>query len=171
MSVDYFLKIDGIDGESQDKTHGKEIELMGFNWSEAQSGTFAAAGGGGAGRVKMNDFVFTQRTNKATPKLLLACATGQHIKSVVLTCRKAGGGQQDFFKATMSDVLVSGFNIAAGDLDTDDDHAQKAGDEIPLETVSLNFAKIEVEYHPQKSDGSLDGPVKAGYDLKQNAAV
>ena len=37
--------------------------------------------------------------------------------------------------------------------------------------MSLNFAKIEIEYRPQKADGSLDNPVKAGYDLKQNTAV
>src|SRR5712691_1971915 len=99
-AVDYFLKIDGIEGESQDSKHKGEIDLESFSWGETQSGTHAAGGGGGAGKVSMQDFHFVMRVNKASPKLLQACAGGQHIPKAILTCRKAGKDQQEFLKIT-----------------------------------------------------------------------
>jgi type VI secretion system secreted protein Hcp len=45
------------------------------------------------------------------------------------------------------------------------------GDEIPMDQISLNYAKIEYQYHEQAADGTLGGPIKAGYDLKQMKAL
>lgn len=160
MSVDYFLKIEGIEGESQDAKHKGEISLESFSWGASQSGTMAYGGGGGAGKVQMQDFNFVMNVNKASPKLFLACATGDHIKKAVLTCRKAGKDQQEYMKFTFSDVLVSSYQTSGS-----------AGDVIPLEQISLNYAKMEMEYKEQKPDGTLGGSIKAGYDLKQNKAV
>jgi len=160
-AVDYFLKIDGIDGESMDGKHKGEIELESFSWGESQSGSFAAGGGGGAGKVQMQDFHFVMRVNKASPKLLLACASGEHIKKAVLTCRKAGKEQQEFLKVTMSDLLVSSYQTGGSN----------SSNVLPLEQISLNFSKIEQEYKPQGADGSLQAAVKAGWDVKQNQKV
>jgi type VI secretion system secreted protein Hcp len=170
MAVDYFLKIDGIEGESSDEKHAKEIEVASFTWNEAQSGTFAEGSGGGSGKVRMGNFIYTQRTSKASPKLMLACAKGDHIKSAVLTCRKAGGGQQEFYKITLSDVMVASYETASSNGEEQDPNLGYH-DGVPMDRVELNFAKIECEYRPQKEDGSLDNPVKAGYNLKTNTAV
>src|SRR5262245_42206113 len=89
-AVDYFLKLDGVPGESQDATHKDEIQVSSFSFGETQSGTMAFGGGGGAGKVQMQDFHFMMNVNKASPKLFLACTTGTHIKNAVLTARKAG---------------------------------------------------------------------------------
>lgn len=161
MAVDYFLKIDGIDGESADSKHKSEIDLESWSWGEAQQGTGSFGGGGGAGKVSMQDFHFVMKVNKASPKLLLACASGQHIKTGVLTCRKAGKDQQEYLKITMSDLLVASFQTGGSAAATD----------IPLDQISLNFSKIEYEYKAQKADGTLDGAIKAGWDVKANKAV
>ncbi len=173
MSVDYFLKIDTIEGESEDHAHKAEIELASFSWEENQSGSFAAGGGGGAGKVRMNNLEFTSRVGKASPKLLLACATGQHIPSAKLTCRKAGGGQQEFYSITLTDVLVSSYKIASMDTSGHVGNGDHEGyDEgSPVDCVGLNFAKIQSEYRPQKEDGSLDNPIKVGYSLKENKSI
>jgi type VI secretion system secreted protein Hcp len=171
MSVDYFLKIEGIEGEAMDDVHKNEIMLTSFDWEEVQSGTFAQGAGGGSGKVKMGDFNFTMRTNKSSPKLMLACAKGDHIKEATLTCRKAGGGQQEFFKLTMKDILVSKFQHTSHSEGTEPNDNAGYDEGVPRDHVSFNFAKIESEYRPQKEDGSLDNPVKAGYDLKANKAV
>ena len=153
-AVDYFLKIDGIQGESRDDRHKDEIDIESFSWGETQSGTFAVGGGGGAGKVSMQDFHFTMPVNKASPALFLACAQGDHIKNAILTCRKAGKDQQEFLKITMSDVLVSSFQIGG------------AGGVVPTDQISLNFAKIEVEYQEQDATGKLVGSIKKWFDLK-----
>jgi len=159
--ADYFLKIDGIDGESQDAKHKNEIEIMSWSWGANQSGSFAAGGGGGAGKVSMQDFAFQKHVDKASPKLMLACAGGDHIKQATLTCRKAGKDQQEYLVVKFSDILVSSFQTGG--------HGE--GDVRPLDSISLNFAKIEFDYKEQKADGSLGGSVKTGWDLKANKKV
>jgi len=158
MAVDMFLKVEGIDGESQDSSHKNEIEIESYSFGGTQTGTFAHGGGGGAGKVSMHDFSFVLRHSKASPKLMEAMASGQHIKSATLTCRKAGKTPQDFMKVTMSDVLVSSYHSG---------HSSSAG-EIPVDQASLNFAKIEHEYKEQKADGTVGGAVKGSWDLKKN---
>jgi type VI secretion system secreted protein Hcp len=160
-AVDYFLKIEGIDGESQDHKHKGEIQIESFSWGEAQTGSHTHGGGGGAGKVAMQDFHFVMTVNKASPKLMLACATGEHIKKAVLTCRKAGKEQQEFLKIELDDLLVSSYQTGGSG------HS----DIVPTDQVALNYAKIHFEYKEQKQDGTLGPPVKAAYDLKANKAI
>jgi type VI secretion system secreted protein Hcp len=160
VAVDYFLKIDGVPGESPDAKHKGEIQLESFSWGEASPGGAASGGGGGAGKVQMHDLVFTMAVSKASPKLMLACATGKHHKEAVLTVRKAGKTQQEFLVFKFKDVVVTSYQIGGSEL----------GD-APMDQASLGFSTIQMEYKPQKADGSLDAPVKAGWDLKQNKAI
>lgn len=155
--VDYFLKIDGIEGESQDSKHKGEIEIESWSFGEVQTGTASHGGGMGAGKVQMQDFNFVMKVNKASPKLFLACARGDHIKSAVLTCRKAGKDQQEYLKVTFSDILVSSFQTSGA----------ASSDMLPMDQISLNFSKIEFEYREQKPDGTLGGAIKSWYDLKK----
>ena len=155
-AVDYFLKIDGIDGESQQDKHKNEIELDSWSFGETNAGTMARSMGGGAGKVSMQDFHFVMHVNKASPKLFLACATGEHIKTAKLVCRKAGKTQQEFLKVTFSDLLVSSYQTGGSG----------QSDVLPVDQIALNFAKIEFEYAEQKIDGSLGPSVKTNYNLK-----
>jgi type VI secretion system secreted protein Hcp len=155
--VDYFLKIDGIPGESQDSKHKDEIQVDSWGLSGRQSGTGSHGGGSGAGKVQMNDVSFTEKVSKASPKLLLACATGEHIKKAVFTCRKAGGKQEDFLTVTFTDVLVSSY--------------QTGGSSLTTESISLNFATVQMEYKEQKADGKVGAAVRAGFDLKKLVAI
>jgi type VI secretion system secreted protein Hcp len=159
-SVDYFLKIDGIDGESLDKVHTKEIDVLSWSWSESNSGSSAYGGGGGAGKVSMSDFSFTMHTCKASPKLFLACANGQAIDSAILTCRKAGKTQQEYLKITFSDLLISSYSVGGS-----------SGEVVPVESISFNFSKIIHSYAAQKADGTLEAPLPLTYDLKQNVGT
>jgi type VI secretion system secreted protein Hcp len=160
-AVDYFLKLDGIDGESADSKHKGEIDIQSFSWGATQSGTFAGGGGGGAGKVAMQDFHFVMQVNKASPKLMLACANGEHIPKAVMICRKAGKEQQEYMKWTFTDVLVSSYQTGGSG----------QSDIVPMDQISLNYSKVEFEYKEQKADGTLGGTVKAGWDLKQNKAA
>lgn len=155
-AVDYFLKLDGIEGETHQKGHQNEIEVLSFSWGATQTGTFSGNSGGGAGKVQMQDFHFVMSYNKASPKLMLACANGKHIPKGLLTCRKAGEGQQEFLKVHFNDLLVSSYQSGGS----------SSGDTVPTDQISLNFSKIEIEYAEQGADGKLKAPVKAGYDLK-----
>ncbi len=158
--TDYFLKIDGIDGESTDGKHSKEIDVLSWSWGETNQGTSGRGGGGGAGKVSMQDFNFVMMYNKASPNLMLACATGKHIPSALLTCRRAGTEQQEYLTVKFTDLLISSYQTGGS-----------GGDVIPTDQISFNYAKVEFEYKPQKKDGTLDAAVKAGYDVTKNEKV
>ncbi|HTE22405.1 MAG TPA: type VI secretion system tube protein Hcp [Candidatus Limnocylindria bacterium] len=153
---DYFLKLDGIEGESTDDKHKGEIEIHSFSWGVSQQGTGGQGGGGGTGKANAQDFHFTSNTSKASPKLFTTSASGKHIKEAILTVRKAGKGQQEYYKITMEDVLISSYQNGG------------SNGTAPTDQVSVNFAKLKVEYLQQKPDGSLGDPVIGAWDFKQN---
>ena len=159
-AVDYFIKFDGIKGESTDAQRKDMIEVESWSWGESRPVGAQAGGGAGAGKVSMQDFHFVMRLNRASPALMKACATGQHIKMATLSGRKAGKDQQDYLTFKFHDVLISSFMTGGSE------HA----DVVPTDQVSLNFAKIEVEYKQQKPDGSLVPGDKFGFDLKAQKA-
>jgi type VI secretion system secreted protein Hcp len=160
---DIFLKFEsgGIKGESQDSKHKEEIEIDSFSFGCSQSGTFAVGSGGGAGKVSFQDAHFVSRASQAGPKIMLACATGEHLSKAIVTFRKAGKEQQEYLVLTFTDVLVSSYQLGGA-----------SGDGVlPTESYSLNYAKVEAQYKPQQASGSLGGVVKGGYDLKANKPV
>ncbi|MCX5689834.1 MAG: type VI secretion system tube protein Hcp [Planctomycetota bacterium] len=160
-AFDAFLKIDGIKGEAPDEKHKDEIELVSFSWGATNAGAHSAGGGGGAGKVSMQDFHFTMKVNKASPNLMQHCCTGKHIPSAFLTVRKAGGTQLEFVKVKFSDLIISSFQTGG---------SAAGSDVLPTDQISFNFTKIEYDYCAQKKDGSLDAAVKGSYDIKLQKA-
>jgi type VI secretion system secreted protein Hcp len=157
--VDYFLKIDGIEGESQNAMHKGEIDLESWSWGETHAHPAGVGAGAGAGKVTMSDFNFTTKLSKASPKLFLKCAEGSHIKAAWLMAHRGAGKAADYFlKWTFSDLLISSYQTGAAE-------------DVPVDQVSFNFAKIEVEYKPQKPDGSFAAGFKAGWDAKTNKKI
>ena len=157
MATDIFAKIGTILGESTDVKHKNEIDVLSWAWGVTQSGTMAHGGGGGAGKASFNDFTFTHRVDKATPQLLKACATGTHIPDATITVRKAGKGQQEYLIIKMSDVLITGVAMSVA-----------ADGPTSAENVTLQFAKVDLEYKPQKADGSLETGIHFKFDIKAN---
>ncbi len=177
MAFDAFLKLDGIKGESTDRQHKDEIDLISFSWGETNAGRAISGGGAAAaGRVTFQDFHFTHRVDKATPLLFFACASGQHIATATLTCRRPSAQGTtaaapdaavpapkpgEFLIYQMSNVLVSSFADAGVSADED----------RPVETVSLNFTQIQIEYTPQNVDGVNGTPITRGWDVRTNKKV
>jgi type VI secretion system secreted protein Hcp len=146
MAFDAFLKIDTIDGDSQDKSHPKEIQIDSFSFGVTQfTSVGSATGGAGAGKASLQDIHFSSPMNVASPKLFQACVSGQHFQKVVLSCRKAGGEQtsSDFLKITLTDVLISGY--ATGSNELDNGFSARPGDsDVPTDQFSINFHKISM---------------------------
>lgn len=156
MAFDVFLKVDGVDGESADAKHKGTIDVLSFGFGVVQS---APAGGGraGAGKASFQDLHVVFRTEKASPRLFVGCAAGEHFKNAVLTARRAGKGQVEFLKLTLSDVVVTSYRAAGA-----------AAEDGPHDEVTLGYAKIEIEYRPVTAKGAPGSPVKGGWDLKAN---
>lgn len=156
MASDIFAKIGNIPGESFDARHKDEIEVISFTWGVTNA---ASAGSGGAqttGKPLIRELLFVHAIDKATPKLLQACATGTRLPDATITHRRAGGQQQEFLFVRMSDVKVT--SVMQGG----------SSDQPAAETVTLAFAKVDLEYRSQKTDGSLDAGGHFTYDLTIN---
>ena len=137
-AVDYFLKIDGVDGESTDDKHKGEIDIESFSWGVTQTAPRSFGGGGGTGKAQFHDFTFTKAVSKASPVLFQACASGQHIKQAVFIGEAAGstdrGGNQ-FLKYTFSDILVSSFK-------------EGGSADLVIDAAALTYASVKTEATP-----------------------
>ena len=108
MASDIFAKIGDIKGESADAKHKDEIEVLSFSWGVTNGATIGAGGGAGAGKATFQDLSIVHTIDKASPLLLKACATGEHLKEATITHRKAGKGQQEYLVVKMNDVIITG---------------------------------------------------------------
>lgn len=158
MSIDAFLKVTGVDGESKAKGHEKWIQLQSYSFGGSNIGSAALGGGMGTGKADLQDFHFTTSMDKSVPDLMAKCLTGEHIPKAELHQVKSGGTNLTFFKVTMEEVLISSVQFAG------------SGD-IPNCSVSFNFTKIKTEYTAQNAQGGSDGTSTQGYDIKQNVKV
>ena len=158
MASDIFAKIGDIKGESLDDKHKDEIEVLSWSWgvTNARPAGAGSGGGGGQGKASFHDLSFTHKIDKASPVLMKGCATGVHLKEATITHRKAGKGQQEFLVVKMNDVIITSV------LNEDNSGGHQ------METVSLAFAKVDLQYRPQKADGSLDAGIHFKYDIKGN---
>lgn len=154
MAVDVFLKIGDIKGESKDSKHEGEIDVLSWSWGVSNAADARSGAGAGAGKANFSDLSFMHALDKASPNLLKACAMGDHYAEATLTSRKAGKGQQDYLIVKMKEVFVTSVQATGSS-------------EHPMESVSLTFGHVDLEYKPQKADGALDAGVHFIYDLKK----
>ncbi len=159
MTVDMFIKIGDIKGESRDASHKDEIDVLSWSWGMSQSGTMHSGGGGGSGKVNVADLNITKWIDKSTPNLMKSCCNGEVLKEAVLKVRKAGKKPLEYVTFKMTDVIITSVQTGGS-----------GGDEQITETITLNFAKVRYEYQPQKDDGSKDGgAIPMDWNMKTNA--
>jgi type VI secretion system secreted protein Hcp len=157
MAVDMFLEVEKLAGESQDKTHKDQIQIVGWSWAVAQTGTSATGGGASAGKTEHNDLEVRKVVDRASPVLFEWCSAGQHIGFVNLTVRKAGGEALEYLIIRLEDVLITSFDIGG---EPKDDQVQ--------ETIRLNYARASITYTPQEASGAGGGKITGGWNLKEN---
>ncbi|MCX9156619.1 type VI secretion system tube protein Hcp [Niveibacterium sp. 24ML] len=159
MAVDMFIKISTIDGESNDSTHKKEIDILAWSWGMSQSGTTHVGGGGGSGKVSVQDLSLTKYVDASSNALMLACCKGSHLDQATLVVRKAGDTPLEYIKITLEEVLVTSVSTGGS-----------GGEDRLTENVTLNFAKVKFEYQPQNAKGGKDGgPKTLTWNVPANA--
>lgn len=159
MAVDMFLKVAGVDGESVDKKHPASIDILAWSWGMSQSGTTHMGGGGGSGKVSVQDISVTKYIDKASPVLMMACCDGTHFTDATITVRKAGKTPVEYIKIKMEEVIITSVSTGGS-----------GGEDRLTENLSLNFAKFSVWYTPQKPDGTADTEIGPNtFDIAANA--
>jgi type VI secretion system secreted protein Hcp len=159
MAVDMFIKIGDLKGESRDKTHAGEIDVLAWSWGVSNSGSAHTGGGAGAGKANVQDLSFTKYIDKSSPSLQLACCKGSHYTDATLVVRKAGGKPLEYLKITMTEVLISSVSTGGS-----------GGEDRLTENVSLNFAKVKVDYVEQKPDGTEGDKPTMTFSIAENVS-
>jgi type VI secretion system secreted protein Hcp len=160
MAMDQFLKIADVKGEARDHKHKDEIDVLAWSWGMSNSGTSHMGGGAGAGKVNVQDISVTKYIDKASTVLMNSCAVGKHHKEATLVVRKAGEKPLEYVKIKMTDVMITSISTGGS-----------GGEDRLTENVTLNFAKVNVEYVAQKADGSGEAPLTMGYDMAENKKI
>ena len=146
MAFDTFIELEGIEGESTAKGMEKKIEIYSFSWG-ASNPTTVGAGKTGISAGRVSSLNVMKKTDKASARLFLKCCQGQTVPKATVTMRKAGGeaGQKPFLVYKFTDVMVESIQWSGS----------SGGDDTPTESVSLAFAKVEIEYTLTGKDGKL----------------
>lgn len=160
MSVDMFMKIEGIDGESTDDKHPKWIELLSYSHGVSQPVSGASRSGGRTGgRADFQDMTITKTLDAATPDLNMHCCNGKHIPKIEIELCLATDDKHTFMKYTMEDVIIS--SVSPGG-------SADSGEVKPLETVSFAYGKIKWEYTAIDHTGSPGAATDRTWDLEKN---
>ena len=160
MAVDMFLKLDNVEGESMDDKKLNQIDVLSWSWGMSQLGSTHMGGGGGSGKVSVNDLSITKYIDKSSATLMRMCAKGTHIDKGTLTVRKAGYTPLEYVIIEFEELMVSSVNTGGSH-----------GEDRLTENISLNFRQFEYKYQKQKKDGSPDGgPVTLKWDIAANKA-
>ncbi|HEY6077940.1 MAG TPA: type VI secretion system tube protein Hcp [Polyangiaceae bacterium] len=159
MAVDMFLKIESLEGESQDKTHKGEIQILGFSWFVSQTGTSGAGSGAGTGKSEFQDLEVRKAVDRASPVLMKLCASGAHLTSANLTVRKAGGDALEYLIIRLEDLMITSYHVLG-----------EPKDDVVQEVVRINYTRAAIHYTPQESSGIGGAKVSGGWNLKENAA-
>jgi type VI secretion system secreted protein Hcp len=163
MAVDMFLFFetgDALEGETQDQVYAekKAIDVLAWSWGMSQSGTFHAGAGGGAGKANFQDISLTKWVDKSSPNLMFAVASGKHLAGATLVVRKAGTTPLEYIIIKMTQVMVTSLSTGGS-----------GGEDRLTENICLNFAEVQVDYQPQKTDGSKEGgAVVFKWDIASN---
>jgi type VI secretion system secreted protein Hcp len=164
MAFDGFMKVDQCPGESSDEKHKDWCEIRSFTGGVSQKGSISStAGSMSSERADFSPIIVTKELDKASAKLMLTCASGQHLKEVIIEICRAGGDKEKYMEIKLTDCLISGYVLSGS----------AGGDTgIPLEEVSFVYGKLELKYTQlDTKTGKPKGDVAGGWDLKANKKV
>jgi len=158
MAVDMFLELDGVKGESVDKAHKDKIDILSWQWGLSNGGTFHHGSGGGAGKASFADISVTKYVDAASPNIMLFCANGKHFAKGKIIVRKAGENPLEYLTVSFEKALVTAYSTGGS-----------GGAQRITENVTLNFAKVKIEYVTQNEKGGKGTPQAFAWDIAANA--
>jgi len=107
-----------------------------------------------ATRPTVSEVTLTKEADNSATALFKEAVTGSAGKKVTIKFVQTGADNVvEFMDYVLEDCLVSGYQIAG------------SGDGDPIETISLSFSKIMVNYNDFDKSNKSSSPQRVGYDL------
>ncbi len=156
----YYIKFDGIDGEAVDKDHSGWSDLLSFGQAlRTISGGLSSDGSTRQrGDVILEDISLVKQLDKASPKLAEAVATGRAFPKVEIhvTTSYTDVGRVTYYKYELTNVIVTSYSVGGSG----------AVDDVPMEQVTLNFAKVKVIYTENDAAGNKKGDTEYTWTVR-----
>lgn len=156
MASDAYLKIDGVNGESEDERHRNWIEVQGVLYAvhQPRADAISTAGGHTTGRADLYPITFTKLADLASPVLLQTCAAGKTLPKAYFEFMRADGDGKPipYFKIELENLIIASITPDSGE----------GG--IIAERVQLAYAKIKWHYLKQSIRGGTQGNTQGGWD-------
>jgi type VI secretion system secreted protein Hcp len=160
MAMDMFIKIGALKGESRDTVHKEEIDVLAWSWGLSNSGSAQQGSGAGAGKVNVQDVSFTKYLDKSSPSLMLYACNGKHVDKAVLVVRKAGEDPLEYLMITLEELMVTSVSTGGS-----------GGEDRLTENVTLNFARVKVDYKEQTPTGTVGETPQMGWNIAENIKI
>jgi type VI secretion system secreted protein Hcp len=149
-----YLKIDGIQGDATESNHTNWVTVDSYQFSTARE--VKARIGNTAIREfsepSVSDFTLTKPLDKASGGIFREALVGNQGKTHQIDVTSTGQGGTVLLTYVLSNVMVSNYHISSGG-------------ERPIESITLNFSKVEVTFNPIGGSRSV-----TSYDLATNKA-
>jgi type VI secretion system secreted protein Hcp len=161
MAANYFLKFTPeIKGDATQAGYEGQIEVLSFSWGVSQAGGFSYGSGGTSAKANVQDLSISFRLSDASPQIMQACATGKHLDEALLSClRSDGTTQSKYLEIKLTDVVISSYQTGG------------SGDDMPIESISLNFAKVDEMFYVQDDKGVNKLSQTGTWDQKTGTAA
>ncbi len=163
MASNFYIKFDGVDGESTDENHAGWTEILSWNHGFTQPASpLRGSTGSTIERADHQNLSITKYADCATDALLKACWSGKQFETVKLECLRSDGENQaiSYLVIDLDDVIVSNYNMSG------------AGGDLPMENLNLAYSKVTYTYvEKAKADGAAGGNKPVSHDLKTNAVA
>ena len=149
MAMTYYIRIDGVAGDSTDKSRAGWFELPSFSLGESNSGE-----AGASGKVSFQDLNLSLLQNTALADLFSRLALGSNIAAVEIEgVDNTASGEQTVFDLTLNNVSVSSVSYSA------------ASSAEPASSVALTYGQIGLVTTSYDETGSISDVQSFGWDL------
>jgi type VI secretion system secreted protein Hcp len=156
-----YLKLQDVDGESQDTDHDKWIEVMSWSWGVDNPVSFALAQGGQSTQAHVGSMNIQCIMDLSTVTAFKNATTGKHVDTGTLSCMKLDGDQRvEYFKVDLTNVMVSSVQYSGG-----------GQDQAVNVHLALVFEEFKQHYKGQQDTGSAGGGKDFGFNVQTSVAT
>jgi type VI secretion system secreted protein Hcp len=147
-----YMQVPGVVGDSTDPNHTGWIDVQSWSVGFQNPNALSSATGG---NPSLSTFAAQLLYSQASPLLLKALATGEHLGTVKVDLVKAGpAGGLAYLTIVLTNAAIT----------TISDSGDASGG-LPVESIGIRASELSATYTSQNADGTAGTPVSFCYDF------
>ncbi|MDT3376343.1 Hcp family type VI secretion system effector [Labrys portucalensis] len=155
-----YLQLDGIQGDATQEQHKKWMDIEAIHWNVSRNMNTSAGSAANreASEPTISEVILTKVSDSSSTRLFQEACSGRTGKTAVIHLVSTGSPGNTYIEYTLTNTLLANYSVDSN------------GDR-PVETIRLNFTKMQVKYTPYNEDNTSGSPTIATYDLATTKAA